>query len=308
MNDKNIFFFFVLLPLSLIACSGNESTEKNPIVSVEESLSNGDENHSSSLEDSINQSMTSSNSKASSSSKKQQSSSSATSSSSKKQQSSSSESSSSDTIGISSYLYNCEECKCITTKYLNPNINYDEYLDVRDSQVYRTVSIGNQVWIAQNLNYKADSQSFCFDSDSLYCKEKGRLYTWDVAKKVCPEGWHLPDTTEYNALIDFVEGNSNGLTTKESLQSGEYDIFGFSIIPGSGYVVRGEYSHEGGPDGSSYFWTASETDGLDSSRPSETYARARGLRTNSDNFIKISWEKIHALSVRCLKNYNNIIE
>ena len=224
------------------------------------------------------------------------------SSSSEKVEESSSSEKSSSSAGIPSKLYDCEIYKCVTTKYLNPDIEYGEYLDVRDSQVYRTVQIGEQVWMAQNLNYKNDNQSFCFDSDTLYCKEKGRLYTWENALKVCPEGWHLPDSSEYNALIDFVEKNNNGLPTKKSLTSGTFNIFGFSIILGSGYVVRGEYSNEGGGNGNSYFWTASETDGLDSSRPPETFARARGIRTSSNALVKLSWEKIHALAVRCIQN------
>ena len=224
------------------------------------------------------------------------------SSSSEKVEESSSSEKSSSSAGIPSKLYDCETYKCVTTKYLNPDIDYGEYLDVRDTQVYRTVQIGEQVWMAQNLNYKNDNQSFCFDSDTLYCKEKGRLYTWENALKVCPEGWHLPDSSEYNALIDFVEKNNNGLPTKKSLTSGTFNIFGFSIILGSGYVVRGEYSNEGGGNGNSYFWTASETDGLDSSRPPETFARARGIRTSSNALVKLSWEKIHALAVRCIQN------
>lgn len=226
----------------------------------------------------------------------------AESSSSEKVVESSSSEKSSSSAGIPSKLYDCEIYKCVTTKYLNPDIEYGEYLDVRDTQVYRTVQIGEQVWMAQNLNYKNDNQSFCFDSDTLYCKEKGRLYTWENALKVCPEGWHLPDSSEYNALIDFVEKNNNGLPTKKSLTSGTFNIFGFSIILGSGYVVRGEYSNEGGGNGNSYFWTASETDGLDSSRPPETFARARGIRTSSNALVKLSWEKIHALAVRCIQN------
>ena len=245
---------------------------------------------------------TSSSSQKSSSSSAKSSSSKPKSSSSSAKSSSSSEKSSSSTVVIPSKLYDCAEYTCVTTKYLNPDIDYGEYLDVRDTQVYRTVQIGEQVWMAQNLNYKNDNQSFCFDSDTLYCKEKGRLYTWENALKVCPEGWHLPDSSEYNALIDFVEKNNNGLPTKKSLTSGTFNIFGFSIILGSGYVVRGEYSNEGGGNGNSYFWTASETDGLDSSRPPETFARARGIRTSSNALVKLSWEKIHALAIRCIQN------
>jgi uncharacterized protein (TIGR02145 family) len=154
-------------------------------------------------------------------------------------ESSSSEKSSSS-AGIPSKLYDCEIYKCVTTKYLNPDIEYGEYLDVRDSQVYRTVQIGEQVWMAQNLNYKNDNQSFCFDSNTLYCKEKGRLYTWENALKVCPEGWHLPDSTEFGILLAAVKDPDNLKSTVgwSEYNAGDYfyngngsDDYGFSAIP-----------------------------------------------------------------------------
>ncbi|WP_298770557.1 fibrobacter succinogenes major paralogous domain-containing protein [uncultured Fibrobacter sp.] len=81
--------------------------------------------------------------------------------------------------------------------YLNPDINYGEFTDERDGQVYKTVKIGDQVWMAQNLNYAyidvpynfsynndvytSDSTSWCFDNDPANCAKYGRLYTWAAA-------------------------------------------------------------------------------------------------------------------------------
>jgi len=156
--------------------------------------------------------------------------------------------------------------------YLNSNIKYDSIIDSRDGQVYKTVKIGNQVWMAENLNY-ADSvktpslkgNSWCYDKDSKKCNVAGRLYSWAAAidsvkffnagmkcgdyttcpflKKVqgiCPDGWHLPDTTEWNALIDAA-GENAGTVLKS--QRGWYDngngtdSVGFSVIP-TGYFDK----------------------------------------------------------------------
>ena len=81
--------------------------------------------------------------------------------------------------------------------YLNPDINYGEFTDERDGQVYKTVKIGDQVWMAQNLNYAyidvpynfpynyndytSDSTSWCYDNNPANCAKYGRLYTWAAA-------------------------------------------------------------------------------------------------------------------------------
>ena len=126
---------------------------------------------------------------------------------------------------------------------MNPDIDYGTMTDERDGKVYKTVKIGDQTWMAENLNY-ADSvttpslkgKSWCFDDDSLKCDVAGRFYTWGAAidsiklatdvenpqncgsgktctlpakvQGVCPNGWHLPSRAEWNVLLAVVGGLS----------------------------------------------------------------------------------------------------
>ena len=137
--------------------------------------------------------------------------------------------------------------------------------DLRDNRVYKTVTIGEQIWMAENMSYEM-SNSSCYNDTTEYCEKYGRLYTWDTVG-ICPEGWHLPDNTEWEALFTAVGGQSIAGTMLKS-QSGWIDnsngsgngtdSFGFTALP-AGY--RGdeyeEYNFHG--DGEyTFFWSASE--------------------------------------------------
>ncbi|MCL1956839.1 MAG: fibrobacter succinogenes major paralogous domain-containing protein [Fibromonadales bacterium] len=120
--------------------------------------------------------------------------------------------------------------------------NMNTFTDKRDGKMYRTVKIGEQVWLAENLAYEAKG-SKCYDNDESNVEKYGRLYNWNTAMKVCPKGWHLPSHEEWQTLLDFVGGkeiSGKKLKTKSSWnkykgKSGNgTDDFGFSALPCGG--------------------------------------------------------------------------
>ena len=82
-----------------------------------------------------------------------------------------------------------------------------EFTDLRDSKKYKTVVIGNQTWMAENLRYQpASGTALCAPGDSG-CAKDGAFYDWNTAQNACPEGWHLPTVAERDALAQFVKNN-----------------------------------------------------------------------------------------------------
>jgi uncharacterized protein (TIGR02145 family) len=83
------------------------------------------------------------------------------------------------------------------------------FFDARDGQAYKTVEIGNQNWMAENLNFDAGEGSWAYNSntsDNTSYEAQGMYYNWETACEVCPEGWHLPSESEFKELIAFLGG------------------------------------------------------------------------------------------------------
>jgi uncharacterized protein (TIGR02145 family) len=121
----------------------------------------------------------------------------------------------------------------------------EEPSPVTDSEghVYKTVKIGNQVFMAENLKTtKAPDGSvlegvYAYDNDESHVSEYGRLYTWESAKRACMKGWHLPSEEEWNVLasaltphpVEKLMSNENtGFFAKSGgrLAGGQYDYMG----------------------------------------------------------------------------------
>ena len=169
--------------------------------------------------------------------------------------------------------------------------------DLRDGQTYKTVTIGTQTWMADNLNYETEN-SYCYDDDPSNCSKYGRLYTWAAAKTVCPSGWHLPSTTEWKTLFTAVGGSSTaGAKLKSQTGWTAYDgitnedSFGFSALPAGSRNYYGDFNLEGY---SAYFWSSTEDNSL--------YAYFMRLYYNYDYANLRYYNNRYGFSVRCLKD------
>ena len=178
--------------------------------------------------------------------------------------------------------------------------------DLRDGQVYKTVKIGNQVWMAENLNYKTDS-SFCYNDSAEYCAKYGRLYTWTAAMDACPDGWRLPGETDFKSLVKVVGGekdagtklkSTSGWSDKDGKSGNGTDAFGFSALP-AGMGNAGIYGGEGY---TTYFWGSTE---CGSEGVPETGDGCASTMSMDYDDVDVSLKSYAAkdlwLSVRCVK-------
>jgi len=190
--------------------------------------------------------------------------------------------------------------------------------DPRDNKTYKTVKIGTQTWMAENLNFETKEGSMCQEEN--LCKVFGRLYDWETALKVCPKGWHLSSNEEWQTLVNFAGGKETagkklkaeeGWTTYSECQEYEdecdgecgclkfgeaesgngTDDYGFQALPGgwccgdTGYgdVSWGYYG---------YWWS--------SSKGSSTYVSILSYRSDDIDVSGLKRGDWH--SVRCIQN------
>lgn len=116
-------------------------------------------------------------------------------------------------------------------------VNKGSIKDSRDGHTYKTVNIGNQVWFAENLNYD-DKKSVCPMKDETYCDKYGRLYKFFAERltdstasslaDVCPSGWHIPDSLDWEELFAYVKANNGG------------EAIGVSLKARSGWYAEGD--------------------------------------------------------------------
>ena len=221
-------------------------------------------------------------------------------------------------------LYTCENNLwngSVKTYYVQGSM-----VDKRDNQTYKTVTIGMQKWMAQNLNYEYRlgmySQSWCYNNSTNNCTKYGRLYTWAGAmdsaglfttngtncgndrtcsptypvRGICPEGWHLPKKSEIETLFTAIGGKATaGLMMKSTSdwfnnQNG-LDAYSYSAIPAGYMNDRGSFK-----DNSFYanFWTASQYNSYS--------AYYMELGTGNGASLSDFGNKGYGFSIRCLQN------
>jgi uncharacterized protein (TIGR02145 family) len=139
---------------------------------------------------------------------------------------------------------------------------YEKILeDSRDGQKYKTVKIGNQIWMAENLNYSTNL-SICYGFNASNCQKYGKLYQWNEAINACPDGWHLPDITEWAKMITFLGGPSAAMhklkdtTTWSGNTSQSTNEYGFTALPGGRSTSNYTFFSIGR---SGYWWTSTST-------------------------------------------------
>lgn len=189
--------------------------------------------------------------------------------------------------------------------------------DARDGKTYKTVQIKDQVWMAENLNFEADS-SFCPQGEAENCDKFGRLYKWAVAmdsseavpcgynvrcnqadsvsqpkvRGICPEGWHLPSDAEWDELIAATgdaDHAAKALKSKDvwSADPGE-DVYQFNVVPTGYRGVDGIFNQY-----DALFWSSTE-----STKGSACYR----YFDRDANVKHRSFDKRTARSVRCIKD------
>ena len=184
----------------------------------------------------------------------------------------------------------------------------DSYDWVYDGE---TVEIGTQIWMAKNLNYNAKG-SKCYENNPDNCAKYGRLYNWQTAMKVCPDGWHLPSNEDWEKLFRFVDGDTNSESPYGSETAGKHlkavsgwdpydsvenlDTYGFSALPG-GYYVDGSFY---GVGSGGLWWSAGKDSDSYTYRSSYTYLY--GMFYYDDRAPWGYYDKSILLSVRCLQD------
>ena len=199
--------------------------------------------------------------------------------------------------------------------------------DARDGEVYKTVKIGDQVWMAENLRYNAEGSWLNPEHPS---KVYGRLYDWATVmgldskyndeeykqevgehQGICPAGWHVPSDEEWKALerhlgmseeevnkAGWDRGTDQGLQLKSASGWADYEgksgngnnSSGFNAFP------AGFYSYDSflGLGKFAYFWS--------STAESSSDAWCRNLYNNDGYLSRYDYDKKNGHSCRCLKN------
>lgn len=202
-----------------------------------------------------------------------------------------------------------------------PTSGYGPNITDIDGNTYKTVYIGTQHWMAENLkvskynngttipNVTDDTQwnnlttdAWCYyNNDANKNTSYGKLYNWNVVNKsnVCPLKWRLPTYDEWTVLANYLGGeNIAGSKMKDTS-----NIFWSQVTPEKFNNISLFTGIPGGSrSNNGSFWDLTENGRWWSSTESNTYyAWARQLNYGS-NFTRVNSHKGFGLSIRCIKD------
>ena len=193
-----------------------------------------------------------------------------------------------------------------------------------DGNVYPIITIGSQTWMKENLkttryrNGEAIPTGLndaswgttlsgayaIYNNDAANNTVYGKLYNWYAAvdsRKLAPAGWHIPSTTEWMVLINFLGGlntaggkmKETGLTHWNTPNTGATNNSGFTALSSGYRNSNGSYSLLGN---TGYCWTTSE------SAPGSTNAEAIALFYNLSEAVLVNGSKLYGVPIRCVKD------
>ena len=233
--------------------------------------------------------------------------------------------------GDALFLLNIAGKTCtFSMKVQNPTRGYAPTITDTESNTYKTVYIGTQQWMAENLkvskysdgtdipNISDDNQWMnlttdawvYYNNDVANNAKYGKLYNWFAVspttngnKNVCPTGWHIPADAEWTVLTDYLGGENVaggkmkevGTTSWYGPNTNAIDNYGFTGLPGGVRWDGGMYGQYLQKTYYGYWWSSTE-DHLNSG------AFARRLGFDNGSVVGGNWGKGLGLSVRCLKD------
>ena len=176
------------------------------------------------------------------------------------------------------------------------------FIDNRDDKTYKTIQMGEQLWMAENLAYKPNYGNFwSYQNSQSNLNKYGYLYDYETAVNACPDGWHLPKDEEWNELIQHIY-NDETITVNVAkalkITSGWFrnnngtDHYGFSALPGGLFDSNNKtFAYIGKSCG---WWS--------STNKTNFHTWKRGLLYDSKSLGRSLGNNVDGHSVRCIKN------
>ena len=151
---------------------------------------------------------------------------------------------------------------------------------------YAVVTIGEQTWMAKSM-VRQDVESFCYKDILGNCNDRDRFYKWKQAKDICPEGWQLPDSSEWQTLFDAVGGQENAGKVLKSIDGNGSNGVEFNALLAGYMNSMNQYKEL---DNKACFWVA-DGDGT----------KIVELQYENDKAYFVTVQAGDAYSVRCIK-------